>query len=184
MDRERFPEQRLTPATVRLLAEHFDRFRDQYKLFVEFHGLDNESISSFFARRNPSTTFPTASYAPTRSGCFKRVSDLWQILARQGEIPDRLLNNSFQRIIQPYFRIDYSIELFDAAQIALNELLRATPGFPNLSQSELITLLAGPNPGNTEMSRSARNSRLACTRSWRPTAGFPGHDSGAGKRSE
>jgi hypothetical protein len=149
MDRGRFPEQRLTPTTVRLLAEDFDRFRDQYKVFVEFHSLDNESISRFLRAEKSVDNISDSIIRANAIGMFQASLGLWQILARQGEIPERLLNNSFQKIVQPYFQIDSSVKLFDAAQIALNDLLHAT-GSSNLSQSEVTLLLAGPNSVNPE----------------------------------
>src|SRR5262249_60603611 len=47
MDRCRPAEQWLTAQTVRLLAEKFRRFGDQYPVFAEFSGLDNESIAAY-----------------------------------------------------------------------------------------------------------------------------------------
>ena len=49
MDRERSPQQRLSPQTVRLLAEKFSRFGDQYPIFSEFHALNNDSIARFLS---------------------------------------------------------------------------------------------------------------------------------------
>src|SRR5262249_60547203 len=45
MDRGRPADQWLTAQTVRLLAEKFRRFGDQYPVFAEFSALDNDSRS-------------------------------------------------------------------------------------------------------------------------------------------
>ncbi|MGH9453383.1 MAG: hypothetical protein ACRD2O_05380, partial [Terriglobia bacterium] len=47
IDRERSPDLQLDPQTVRLLAEKFSRFSNQYPVFAEFHILNNSSITSF-----------------------------------------------------------------------------------------------------------------------------------------
>jgi hypothetical protein len=159
MDRGRFPEQRMTPTTVRLLADDFDRFRDQYKVFVEFHELDNESISRFLRAEKAVDEVSDSILRPNAIGMFQATLGLWQILARQGEIPERLMNNSFQKVMQPFFKIGSSVELFDAGQIALNELLHSTDssslaqtasGTGKLSQNQLIMLLAGPASVNPD----------------------------------
>ena len=47
LDSRRPPNRRLTPATVRLLARHFDDYSDQYRVFAEFPELTDESITLF-----------------------------------------------------------------------------------------------------------------------------------------
>src|SRR5690348_11106737 len=47
IDRSRPRDRRLSPQTVRLLADKFARFNDQYLIFSEFHDLDDASIARF-----------------------------------------------------------------------------------------------------------------------------------------
>jgi hypothetical protein len=64
------------------------------------------------------------------------------------------LNASFQRVIQPFSgTIRTSDQLFDVARGALGEVMQAGAGRRNLSQSEFITLLAGPAQTNPEGQR-------------------------------
>ncbi len=49
MDRNKLADERLTPQTVRLLADKFQRFGDQYLIFSEFNALDNTAITRFLA---------------------------------------------------------------------------------------------------------------------------------------
>src|SRR5581483_8789187 len=49
VDRRRPAQQQLRPATVRLMADKFSRFRDQYPLFSEFSDLDDAAITRFLA---------------------------------------------------------------------------------------------------------------------------------------
>ena len=49
IDRARPTDRRLSPQTVRLLADKFAKFNDQYLIFSEFHDLDDQSITRFLA---------------------------------------------------------------------------------------------------------------------------------------
>ncbi|MGE0405373.1 MAG: hypothetical protein AB7O65_03665, partial [Candidatus Korobacteraceae bacterium] len=150
MDRGRLPEQRLGPGTVRLLADKFERYRDQYRVFTEFQSLNNDSIARFLQAIEAIDNTSNPILRANSVGLFQSSLGLWQILARQGQIPDRLINDSWQRVIQPFFKIQNSVELFDAGQTALGELLIAATGSAQRSQSEILTVLAGPAPTNPE----------------------------------
>jgi len=151
MDRGRSAEQRLSPETVRLLADNFARFSDQYLIFSEFHSLNNESISRYV---NTARTLDHISNGVLRAnavGIFQAEAGLWQILARQDQISD--LNASWQGFIQPFSNINAPNQLFDACQSSLKELWRPASGKPNLSQDEIIELLAGPTQNNSDGKR-------------------------------
>ena len=142
IDRGRSAEQRLSPDTVRLLAENFARFSDQYLIFSEFQTLSNQSIARYV---NTARTLDHISNGVLRAnavGIFQAEAGLWQVLARQGQIAD--LNGSWQAFIQPFSAITSPNQLFDACPASLKELWRAAVGKPNLSQDEIIELLAGP----------------------------------------
>ena len=84
--------QRLSPATVRLLAARFPRYGNRY-LILEFQGLDDASITHFSRWSTSWTTFPIHLRRANALGIFQANVGLWQILARQGQIsPD--LNES------------------------------------------------------------------------------------------
>jgi len=50
---------------------------------------------------------------------------LWQILARQGQIPTADQNHSWQGLLHPFASISSSSALYDATRTSLAELMRA-----------------------------------------------------------
>ena len=84
VDRGRTPEERLTPATVALLADKFSRFSDQYLIFSEFRGLSNASIADFLKVAESLDHIRDGAVQGNAVGIFQADIGLWQILARQG----------------------------------------------------------------------------------------------------
>jgi hypothetical protein len=153
IDRGRSQEQRLNPETARLLASKFSKFGDQYSIFSEFQALNNESITRFLGVAEAIDRIPDDGVRADATAICQANLGLWEILARQGEIPRANLNSSWQRVIYPLAKIDSSAHLFDAAQTSLGELLRAATGKPQISQDEIIALLAGPKQTTPEGER-------------------------------
>ena len=145
IDRRRTPEQRLTPATVRLLAGKFSRYSNQELIFTEWPELDNASITRFINVAEALDRVPDRMVRANALGLFQANIGLWQILARQEQIPKAGLNPSWQRMVQPFAAIKTSTQLFDSARTSLGEVLRAAGEKAALSQEELIALLAGPS---------------------------------------
>ena len=79
-------------------------------------------------------------------GMYQAQCGLWQILARQGQIPGADQNGSWQRVLHPFANFHSSPELYDATRTSLTELLRAATGSPHVSQDGIIELVAGPPP--------------------------------------
>src|SRR6266849_6790886 len=159
IDRGRSADQRLTPQTVRLLADKFSRYGDQYIIFAEFHGLDNTSIAKFITAAEILDRISLATVRANAIGIFQANLGLWQILARQGQISDANLNDSWQHTIGTFTGINSSALLFDAGRASLKELLRSVTGSPEVSQNEIITLLSGPT--QTEASSQQVQQELA-----------------------
>src|SRR5205807_7801879 len=86
-------------------------------------------------------------------GTFLASFGLWQILARQGEIPGAALNDSWHKVIWPFRKIGSSTQLFDAGRTALKDLLLAATGKADASQDKIIYLLAGPRQSAPEAQR-------------------------------
>ena len=150
IDRGRPAAQRLTPATVRLLADRFSRFRQQYLIFSEFHALDNASITRFVSVADTVDAIRDATVRANALGIFQASVGLWQILARQGQIPADRLNDSWQRVIAPFGRRLSAPELFDAGRASLREILRDATGRAELSEDGILALLAGPEQAGAE----------------------------------
>ena len=145
IDRRRSPQRRLSPQTVLLLAEKLPLLRDQYSLLSEWPDLDDESISRFVATAESLDSISRPTVRANAIGIFQANIGLWQILARQGEIPTSRLNDSWQRVIHPFSRIRSSEQLLDASLASLSEISGAATGKTWLSQEDLVALLAGPS---------------------------------------
>lgn len=153
IDRRRAPQPGLSPKTVRLLAEKFQQFGDQYPIFSEFSALNDSSIARFLNVANSIDHIHDLALRSDASGIFQADMGLWEILARQGQIPTANWNRSWQRIIHPFGRIHSSAQLFDTARNSLGELIRAASGTPHVSQDKIISLLAGPDQTGPESQR-------------------------------
>jgi len=144
MDARRPQEHRLRPETVTLLARKFADFSDQYLIFSEFPDLDDASITSFLSTAASLDKISNSSLRGNALGTFQASVGFWQVLARQGQIPSAELNDSWRRLIKPFGTIASSTQLFDAARSSLRQLLLVATGKSNVSQDEIIGLLAGP----------------------------------------
>ncbi len=149
LESRRSPEHRLAPATVRLLAQNFDEFSDQYRILSEFQQLNDTSIVLFLETARALNKVPT-SLRGDALGMFQANVGLWQILARQGQISTPRLNDSWQQMIKPFARIRSAAQLYNAGRGSLGELFRFTNGEPRVSQDEIIELLAGPRQTTAE----------------------------------
>ena len=144
IDRQREPAEQLDPATARLLADKFPLYGDQYPVFAEFHELNKQSITRFLTVAENLNQIPDRLARTDALGLLQANLGLWQILARQGQIPDAQLNDSWQKIVNAFNALHSSDQVFVAGRTALAELLRASTGKPYLPQDQLIALLAGP----------------------------------------
>jgi hypothetical protein len=144
IDRGRPSGSQLDVPTARLLAEKFPLFGDQYPVFAEFHALNNESMSRFLTVAQSLNQIPDHLAKTDALGMLQANLGLWQILARQGQIPDAQLNDSWQKILNPFGALHSSDQVYEAGRAALAELLRASTGKTYLPQDQLFALLAGP----------------------------------------
>src|SRR5208283_3883834 len=143
LDSRRIPERRLAPETFRLLARKFEEFSDQYRIFSEFPELSDDSITLFLNVAQGLNTAPSAMRG-NAFGTFQAMVGIWQILARQGEIPKLEFNDSWQQVVKPFAAMRSAPQLYDAGRTSLAELFRSATGKPRPSQDEIIELLAGP----------------------------------------
>jgi hypothetical protein len=159
IDRARAGGKPLSPQTTLLLAKKFAQYNDQFLAFAEFHTLNDASITAFVNTADAIDRIPDATLRAETTGIFQAQSGLWQILARQGQIPAADQNNSWQRVFHPFAGIHSTPELYDATRTSLAELLRAATGKPHVSQDEIIELVAGPHP--TSPSRAQIKEEIA-----------------------
>jgi hypothetical protein len=144
LDNERPADRRLSPQTVSLLASKFAEFSNWYLVFSEFPDLTDQSAVSFVNIAESIDKISNETLRANALGAFQANIGLWQILARQGQIPNADLNASWQKMIDPFAKVSSSTQLFDSSRTSLGELILAAGGHPNSSPSEIIELLAGP----------------------------------------
>jgi hypothetical protein len=140
----RSPDHQLSAATEKLIADRLNRFNQWFPIFAEFPALDDTSIAMFLKSADRVDGISNPVLRANALGAFQAEVGLWQIFARQGQIPDGKLNSSWQATVQPFAAVSTSTQLFEAARSSLQSTLVAASGNPNLSQAEVIELLAGP----------------------------------------
>lgn len=155
LDNRRSPGHRLAPETVRLLASKFEDFSDQYRIFSEFPDLSDESITLFLDVAQALDKV-SGQVRGNAFGTFQAEVGIWQILARQGQISNAHLNDSWQEIIKPFATIRSAVQLFDAGQTSFGHLMQYAAGKSSASQDEIIELLAGPRQNSPEGLRMHR----------------------------
>jgi len=143
VDRRRSAGHRLSPQAVELMADKFSEFSTQYLTFAEFPELGDASIELFLNTASTVGRIPDHTLRGNAMGIFQANIGLWQILARQDQIPQIDQDASWQHVIQPFAHISTAAQLFDAGRKSLDELATAT-GNPRATQSEIIDLVAGP----------------------------------------
>lgn len=149
MDSRRSPEHHLEASTVHLLARKFEEFSDQYRIFSEFPELSNESIALFLNVAQGLNNLPSG-VRGNAFGTFQANVGIWQILARQGQISNSDLSDSWQHVVKPFASIHTAPQLYDAGRASLAEIFQFSTGKSRGSQDEIIDLLAGPAQSTAE----------------------------------
>jgi hypothetical protein len=156
IDAKRPAAHRLSPATVELMAGKFNEFRNQYSIFSEFPELSDASITAFLTTAGALWKIQDHTMRGNAMGIFEANVMLWQILARQGEIPLSARDESWQSMIKPFAHITSSTQVFDAGRVSLGHVLHAATGETRRSQDEIVELIAGPRQTNSEGQRIHR----------------------------
>jgi hypothetical protein len=154
IDARRPAGRRLSPETARLLATRFQQYGSWYLIFSEFPALTDESVTRFMNVADSIGEISNQTLRQNAVGTFQANVGIWQILARQGEIPEAQMNESWAKVVGPFVKISSSAQLFDATRSSLSELMVAAAGKPNVSQDELVELLAGPAQQGVEGQRT------------------------------
>jgi hypothetical protein len=149
LDSRRSPGHGLAIETVRLMCLKFADFSDLYRIFSEFPQLSDASIVLFLDTAERLGKIPD----PVRGDAFGIIQaniGIWQILARQGQIPTLQLDESWQNVVRPFARVRSSSQVYDAGRSSLEQLLHSAAGSPAVSQNEVVELLAGPQQTTPE----------------------------------
>ena len=140
----------LKPETFQLLGRNFQQFDEQYLIFSEFPELDDQSIAGFLSTADSVDRISNHTLRGNAMGTFQATIGLWQILARQQQIPASRLSASWQEAIKPFAKISSSAQLFDAGRSSLLAVFHAAGGTGNFSEDALIELIAGPQQKDVE----------------------------------
>jgi hypothetical protein len=162
IDRDRTPDEQLNVPTARLMAEKFPLFGDQYSVFAEFHALSNESIAKYLTVAEGLSQISDRLVRTDALGMFQASLGLWEILARQGEIPDARLNDSWMAILNAFSVLHTPDQIYTAGRTALDQLMLVSTGKTAVTQDQLIALLAGPEQyvKEAQQLRSAMAGRI------------------------
>ena len=145
---------KLSTATVLTMAGSFREFDSWYPIFAEFPLLDDTSIVQFVETAEKIGKIPNMTLRSNALGAFQADVSLWQILARQGQIPDQDLNSSWQKAVLPFANATSNTQLFDAARSSLQSMVTAASGKSYLSETLVVDLLAGPAQNTPEGKRA------------------------------
>ena len=144
IDRGRARGQQLSDATVHLLATHYIAYKEWYQIFGEFPDLNDASVTNFIQTADKINGISNSTLRANALGAFQADIALWEILARQEQIPAKALNATWQSAVDPFAKANSNVELFAAARDSLRSTVVAAGGSPNLSEGEIVDLLAGP----------------------------------------
>jgi hypothetical protein len=154
MDSGRPEGKKMSPDTVRLLAKNFQQFNSWYLLFSEFPELNDTSITQFLSTAEGIDKISNPALRGNVQGTYQANIGLWKILARQNEIPMELRNDSWQKVIGPFAKINSPTQMLDAAHSSLKDLMAAAGAGDKATQNQLIELLAGPQQKSADGQRA------------------------------
>ena len=122
---------RLSVDAARLLAGKYNELNAWYSIFVEFPELDDASIADFVNTADGITRISNPVLRSNALGALQAEIGIWQILARQKQIPADRQEASWKAAIKPYTGVSSSNELFDAAKHSLESIATAAGGSAN-----------------------------------------------------
>lgn len=153
IDSTRSSENRLSPDTLRTLAKRFDEYNEQYLIFSEFPELNNDSITRFVSTADAINGISNHILRGNAMGTFQANVGIWQILARQGQIPSSRINESWQEVLRPFVGLTSAAQLFEAGRKALRVTLQAANARHMDSEDEIVDLIAGPDESGDDAHR-------------------------------
>jgi hypothetical protein len=147
------PGRQLSDETEKLVASRLSQFSRWFTIVAEFPALDDISIGRFVSSADHVDGISSPTLRANALGAFQANIGLWQILAQQGQIPNDKLNSSWQNAVQPFAGVSSSVQLFEGTRTSLQSILLAASGNANLSQDQIVDLLAGPSQDDPDSQR-------------------------------
>lgn len=164
IDRRRPDSGQLSEPTLRLISTHFAELHAWFPVFAEFPALNDASITQFINTAEALTAIDDPTLRSNALGAFQANIGIWEILARQQQIPPATLNTAWVQAIQPFTDASSPTKLFDATRSSLSAMMLAATGSNDLSEDQLVDTLAGP-PQQTAVGRQVHQAIAARIRS-------------------
>ncbi|MGB6194582.1 MAG: hypothetical protein WBF42_19115 [Terracidiphilus sp.] len=147
--------ERLSAATEQLIARRLPQFSHWFEIFAEFPQLDDASVTHFVSAADRIDGISNPSLRANALGALQATIGLWQIFARQHQIPPGQLNATWQSTVAPFGSVSSPVQVFQASRTSLQSLFAAVAagaGLPGansagkltITQDQLVDLLAGP----------------------------------------
>ncbi len=145
----------LAAATVERLVRGYRAYGNQYTVFTESRRIGDKSILQFLDTADAIARMHDVGDRGDSAGSFQSLMSLWQILVREGAIPEDRADAAFTGIAAAFAQVRSSRDCFAAAQTGVNLLLggQATAGE---SQTRMVDLLTGANSSDTDAREEAR----------------------------
>lgn len=143
LDSRRGPGRRLSDKAVYTLARNYADFGDQYLIFSEFPELSEDSILRFVSTAQAIGVISDHTVRGNGMGIFQANVGIWQILARQGEIPSASLDSSWEAMIKPFSKASTASQIVTAGRSSLVQVVLAATGKSEVTEDGVINLLAG-----------------------------------------
>jgi len=144
IDSARGSGMRLDDGTVRVIANKFADYRSWYLVFSEFPELNDTSVLQFAKAADAVSAIGNPALRSNALGALQANIGLWEILARQQQIAPAAMNQSWQDTVHPFIGATNSAQVFEATRNSLRATMTAASGQGNLSEDQLVELLAGP----------------------------------------
>lgn len=144
IDEHRGADHRMSEDTVRQIAGRYSEFQNWYLIFSDFPQLDDSCIHLFVNTADHVNGIPGSSLRANALGAFQADIGLWEIFARQHQIPANMLASSWQKALAPFGQASNSTQIFDAARSSMDGIVEAAGGSSSPSEDEIVDLLAGP----------------------------------------
>ena len=143
----------LEAATVDRLAREYRTYGSQYAVFSESRSISDKSINQFLDTAEAINKVRDPMFRSDVAGSFQALVGLWQILVRQGTIPDTQADATFSGIVGGFLQMRSDRDLFDGSRSSVKLLLAAAPakGTPAAQpQERMVELLSGADSGDAE----------------------------------
>jgi len=141
-DLDRNRAEPLAAATVERLVRGYRLYGSQYSVFTESRRMGDKSILQFLDTAEAITRLHDPGERGDIAGSFQALVSLWQILVREGVIPEERAETVLSGIAAAFAPVKNGRECFAAAETGLSLLLGAqTP--PAQAQDRMVDLLTG-----------------------------------------